>query len=601
VDYTLSAGILTFAAEVVTQNISISIVDDSVKEDNETIIVTLSSPTNATLGTPGNHTYTILDDERGVFWNGLIWYYSDDPNPLFINGDDQLEWDPEKPEQFITRIPEQRLSQVGDMVEVVYWLLTDGAHDCPDCFSCDLYCLDDDITCIAGTSDFRFGLFEADGEYVETDGLGTNNSIFEGYMGYNWRFGPNMKSGPTCWVDCTGEVHKTGNFAKKPVGSSSLMTVNEGLEAYIPGFERPPGTWSLLTLRLERRSSSSVQMSITYNDRTYSWTDGSSSGQPSKIDVFGVHMRNGRPYNRLVLDNVCEGLGEADFNGDDVVDEKDLRVVAQDWLLTGASGPVPDANQLAVHYKFDETSGSTAYDSSVLTYNGQVQSVSTSSPKTTAWDPDGYEDGCINFDGNTKVVVPVAALAAVDAQVTVSLWVNGDPAVQPDQNWGMPFHGRASTNDRRLHTHIPTKYGNVMLESGSYQAQRIEWAGAGEQDWEGGWNHYAFVVDSTVEHKVKIYHNGGDPVAEGSASIGVGGIDSFHVGCGIFSDGTAYEYFGKIDDFRVYSYALSTDEITYIASEGQMPADSPANLYYDGVVDFKDYSTFALEWLGVCE
>jgi hypothetical protein len=82
------------------------------------------------------------------------------------------------------------------------------------------------------------------------------------------------------------------------------MTRNDGLMEYIPGFELPPGEWSLWTISIERTSSSSVRLSITLNGRTYTDTDGDGSEQPQKIDVFGIHMRNGRNYNRLVLDTV---------------------------------------------------------------------------------------------------------------------------------------------------------------------------------------------------------------------------------------------------------------------------------------------------------
>src|SRR5438128_1256628 len=63
VDYTLAAGTLTFAPGVTSQNISIAVVNDTLDEDDETIQVALSSPTNSTLGATTTHTYTILDDD----------------------------------------------------------------------------------------------------------------------------------------------------------------------------------------------------------------------------------------------------------------------------------------------------------------------------------------------------------------------------------------------------------------------------------------------------------------------------------------------------------------------------------------------------------
>jgi len=301
-DYNLSDGTLTFEPGQTSQLINLSIVDDTSVEDAETIVIKLSKPTNATLGTNSEHTYTIVDNESGLVWDGLVWYYSNVSGGPYVNSQGDLEWDPQKGGQFITRIPEQRLSQVGDVVEFSFMWMTDGDHNCPpnSCTVCDR--CSGDITCIAGTSDFRVGLFEADGDYVEEDGLGVFGSIFEGYKGYNWRFGPNMDPDiPPRWVDCDGEVHKTGNFCKKPEGEDNLMTYNRGEMAYIPGFGLTPGEYSLFRIQLKRTSSDSVRMEIELNGVILSETDDSGRDQPQKIDVLAVHMRNGREYNRLVL------------------------------------------------------------------------------------------------------------------------------------------------------------------------------------------------------------------------------------------------------------------------------------------------------------
>ncbi len=63
-DYTLAAGTLTITAGNSSNNITIaSIVEDALDETDETVIVTLSNPSNATLGTNTVHTYTINDDD----------------------------------------------------------------------------------------------------------------------------------------------------------------------------------------------------------------------------------------------------------------------------------------------------------------------------------------------------------------------------------------------------------------------------------------------------------------------------------------------------------------------------------------------------------
>ena len=69
-DYTLANGTLSISAGETTGTITITdIVDDGLTEENETVIVTLSNPGNATLGSDSVHTYTILandDDKRPI-------------------------------------------------------------------------------------------------------------------------------------------------------------------------------------------------------------------------------------------------------------------------------------------------------------------------------------------------------------------------------------------------------------------------------------------------------------------------------------------------------------------------------------------------------
>ena len=64
-DYTLSDGTLSIAAGDTTGTITIAnIVGDNADETDETVIITLSSPSNATLGSDTVHTYTITDDDN---------------------------------------------------------------------------------------------------------------------------------------------------------------------------------------------------------------------------------------------------------------------------------------------------------------------------------------------------------------------------------------------------------------------------------------------------------------------------------------------------------------------------------------------------------
>jgi len=63
IDYMLAGGTLTFSPGVTNQSITLSVVNDTADEIDETVPVTLSAPTNAALGAITTHTYIILDDD----------------------------------------------------------------------------------------------------------------------------------------------------------------------------------------------------------------------------------------------------------------------------------------------------------------------------------------------------------------------------------------------------------------------------------------------------------------------------------------------------------------------------------------------------------
>ena len=62
-DYTAASGTLTFAAGDASKTISVSVTDDSIDEPDETFTVSLSSPSNATLGSTASSTVTITDND----------------------------------------------------------------------------------------------------------------------------------------------------------------------------------------------------------------------------------------------------------------------------------------------------------------------------------------------------------------------------------------------------------------------------------------------------------------------------------------------------------------------------------------------------------
>lgn len=62
-DYTASSGSLTFAANETSKSFTISIINDTLDEPAETVLLTLSNATNATLVAPSSLTLTLIDDD----------------------------------------------------------------------------------------------------------------------------------------------------------------------------------------------------------------------------------------------------------------------------------------------------------------------------------------------------------------------------------------------------------------------------------------------------------------------------------------------------------------------------------------------------------
>jgi len=66
-DYSIATSSVLFSTDEQTKTISISIANDALNEGNETVILTLGTPTGAELGIQTTHTLTIIDDDPEPF------------------------------------------------------------------------------------------------------------------------------------------------------------------------------------------------------------------------------------------------------------------------------------------------------------------------------------------------------------------------------------------------------------------------------------------------------------------------------------------------------------------------------------------------------
>jgi hypothetical protein len=294
-----------------------------------------------------------------------------------------------------------------------------------------------------------------------------------------------------------------------------------------------------------------------------------------------------------------------DFTGDCFVNLDDLEILATDWLQTDFNVDINEPNGELIWYMFDhDSTKNTAVDSSEDPYDGYVSDA--------VWTTEGRIDGALIFDRDqdSYVDVPPEALSSVTTRITIALWQFGNPDKQP-MNDNL-FEGTRdysnSTGIRVLGAHVPWSNSIVYWDAGNpndvfsdivYQeCDRIE-KEAEFDDYAGQWNHWTFVKNCDANDGagvMKMYLNGALFHIGYDVNVPLTDtIDSFEIGRGFDSP-----YSGTIDDFRIYDYELSQEQIDYLATAGSgyYPLQQrTANAYEDESIDFKDYAKMADNWM----
>jgi len=316
------------------------------------------------------------------------------------------------------------------------------------------------------------------------------------------------------------------------------------------------------------------------------------------VNLFAVGI-SGTWYGLLYFDDIrlyprrcVRRYGPAgDVSDDCIVDHTDLKMMAGDWLETEGmvAGVNPDSNSLLLWYRFDESSGYTAVDSSGRGYDGDVVGPESS------WDPcNGYHEGCRIFNDDTAVTVPTQVLGDIDEEITVLVWLKDAYRADSDN---VVFETGAG--DFFLRADVADTSDNVYWRAGYDSSDELLWYSSDYSDWKDSWSHYAFVKDGT-EGIMRIYHNGSLVAEKENASNTLAGVRNapFDIGALI---SRANDYIGRMDDFKIYDYALSQAEIVGAATGGGdlfVPLPLPeVDVYEDGKVDFRDYAILADSWL----
>jgi len=329
---------------------------------------------------------------------------------------------------------------------------------------------------------------------------------------------------------------------------------------------------------------------VSYNDGL-TWTQqkvlGDSGGYLSvhqgKNNI--IHLITSRVHYQMNLKYLDQyHTGTIDYN--------DINDLSKDWLksdsyTSSTAGTPPDANYLLLHYNFDETSGDIVHDWSGNFFDANIVG-------STGWMSPSYDDsGCLSFNDDTAIAVPPAVTTTIDQQITISVWLYGYESAEDGGTRRDNVVFDTGAGDTYLRAIVPDIPLDVTFQAGDTN-DVLTWADSNSTDWQDQWRHYAFVKNGST---LRIYRDGEMVAEKTDAAVSISGVQNqtFDIGTYIIH---ANDYKGKMDEFRIYDYPLSDDEILYLAKTATfyIPVDSDWDLYEDGIINFKDYSILTQLW-----
>jgi hypothetical protein len=201
-------------------------------------------------------------------------------------------------------------------------------------------------------------------------------------------------------------------------------------------------------------------------------------------------------------------------------------------------------------WKFDDTSGTVALDSSGRKLHGNIEG----GPN---WSADGGRfGGCLVFSDDTSVILPQNVLEPIDRQVTISVWLKD--AVRSG-NHNTVFD--AGDGDFNLQAAVGgTNTGHdLYFRAGTESDDVLTWNPPGRSERFRGWHHYVFVKDEVGDH-MRVYFDGSLGCSKPDLSSSLYKIRNapFKMGAKVEH---MNDFVGSIDDFRIYNRAFSNEQV----------------------------------------
>jgi len=323
---------------------------------------------------------------------------------------------------------------------------------------------------------------------------------------------------------------------------------------------------------------------------------------------------------RLYPPKCVPSLGPAlDFSGDCIVGFDEMAMMSEDWLLSdlllvGIGAPDP----CVLHYKFDESSGTTVADSSGNGYTGEAFGDLNQTPVDISIRMDaGISGNSFHFSHGGGVEecginIPLQVFTdnSISQEITVALWIKNAHTEEDPDGGAFMLEFREwdevspDANDRVLAVETTDDGETYVFHDNS---QDVSY----DLDWDSHteWTHYCFVRDA---NNLAIYVNG--ILEEVSSSSGAPLADPNLLYLGLSADrapgnseGMHDGFTGNVEDFQIFDYALTESQAGYLGTAGTGYVPMPPSIMdlYDGepaglkAVNLRDFAVLMNSWLEI--
>jgi hypothetical protein len=288
-------------------------------------------------------------------------------------------------------------------------------------------------------------------------------------------------------------------------------------------------------------STDQVNGAISVNDGGWHHVVGVYDGSAMKLYIDGVLDTSVASSGTIATNTFAVQIGQnaeqAGRNWNGAI--YDVRVYSR-ALSASDVAYLCSQGQPAARWKLDESSGTSAADSTGYSHSGTVTG-------TASWTAAVLNNG-FSFNGSTKI--QATGLINSPRNASVTAWANlttADASGAEIVSLGDHFGLRLDTGG----------VSEVFFYNGStYVTAAVNQTFAGT-----GWHHFAGVFDDDNDN-LKLYVDGVQVASTSTTnSISYSGLGSNTV-IGRHGNGnTTYDFTGMIDDVRVYNYALSAMEV----------------------------------------